>query len=283
MSLKQLPYFFLLLLLPLPLFGQSLEKIAKLEEELSEISGLEFLNDSVFVAHNDSGNEPLLYFLDLKGKIFHRVRVSNARNVDWEDITTDGKGTLYIADIGNNTNRRQDLTVYIVSDKNILSKQEVEARKISFSYADQQAFPPENKTDWHFDAESLGFYRDSLVIFTKSQTQPYDGLTTCYKMPAKAGNYSLKPQQKIQLRDRGHKLDAVTSVTFRKDRCYLLTYSSVEIFRVKENGQVDHEKRISFLVPTQKESICVNPAYLYIADEYNKKVGGRNLYQIKLE
>lgn len=264
-------------------YSQALDKISKLGSELDEISGLTFWNDSVLIAHNDSGNEPLLYFLDTKGTIFHRVHVSNATNVDWEDITTDGKGTIYIADIGNNMNKRKDLKIYIISDKALLKKTEVEARTINLSYANQRAFPPENKTDWHFDAEALGFYRDSLVIFTKSQSKPYDGHTQCYKLPAKAGSYILKPSEEIRLKDRSYRQDAVTSVEFFEDKCYLLTYSGVEIFNVSASGRLNPDKRIPFLLLSQKEALTVNRSYIYIADEYNTKVGGRNLYQLKNE
>lgn len=266
-----------------PAYGQSLDRIAKLDPELDEISGLTFWNDSVLIAHNDSGNEPVLYFLDMKGNIVHQVRISNASNVDWEDITTDRKGTIYIGDIGNNLNKRKDLKIYIVSDQSLLEKSEVKARTITFSYADQKDFPPENKTDWHFDAEALGFYHDSLVIFTKSQSKPYDGHTQCYKIPAKAGNYSLEPVQEIQLKDRSHRQDAVTAVEFFDEKCYLLTYSGVEIFRVAASGKLSHDKRISFLLLSQKEALTVNRLYIYIADEYNKKIGGRNFYQLKNE
>ncbi|MGV3632135.1 MAG: hypothetical protein ACO1O6_13075 [Bacteroidota bacterium] len=279
----KLVFLFLVTLVQPVIFAQSLDKIAKLDPKLAEISGLDFWNDSVLVAHNDSGNEPVLYFLDLEGTIFHEVRITNATNVDWEDLTTDGKGSIYIADIGNNTNRRKDLKIYVVNGKNILQKSEAEARTITLSYSDQTAFPPENKTDWHFDAEALGFYHDSLVIFTKSQTKPYDGITHCYKFPAKPGDYQLKPHQEFHLKERSNRQDAVTSVDFLEGKCYVLTYSGVEVFTVSSAGKLVHDKRISFLVLSQKEALTVNRSYIYIADEYHKKAGGRNLYQIKNE
>ena len=106
-------------------FSQKLEKIAKLPDSMKEISGLCFLNDTVLVGHNDSGNEPILYFLNLKGQKIHQVEVLEAKNNDWEDITADGKGHLYIGDIGNNNNSRKKLRIYKVSTWNILKKKEV--------------------------------------------------------------------------------------------------------------------------------------------------------------
>ncbi|MCE3295552.1 MAG: hypothetical protein K0R65_1266 [Crocinitomicaceae bacterium] len=281
-TLKTIVILFVLLSHQL-VWAQSLDKIAKLDPKLGEISGLDFWNDTVLIAHNDSGNEPILYFLDLKGNLFHQVKITNASNVDWEDLATDGKGTIYIADIGNNSNRRQDLTIYIIKENNILRKSEAKAQSIHISYADQKAFPPENKTDWHFDAEAMGFYRDSLFIFTKSQSKPFDGVSHCYKLPAKAGNFTLKPFQKLNLKDRSYRQDAVTSVDFLDGKCYLLTYSGIEILDVPAAGKLTYDKRISFLLLSQKEALTLNRSYIYIADEYHKKVGGRNLYQLKNE
>ena len=35
------------------------------------------------------------------------------KNVDWEDLTQDDKGYIYIADTGNNNNKRRELDIYI--------------------------------------------------------------------------------------------------------------------------------------------------------------------------
>ena len=81
-----------------------------LSDELDEISGLEMLNDSTFVALNDGGHEATLYLLNIRGKIIKKVKIENAKNVDWEDIAVDDKN-IYIADVGNNTNKRKDLLI----------------------------------------------------------------------------------------------------------------------------------------------------------------------------
>ena len=116
--------------------------VAELPHKLKEISGLAFLNDSVLIAHNDSGNEAEIYFLDLLGNKIHTVVIENAQNNDWEDITVDQKGHIYIADIGNNNNMRKDLCVYKINSKNILEKETVKAEKIAFNYPEQIAYPP---------------------------------------------------------------------------------------------------------------------------------------------
>jgi len=265
-------------------YSQSLEKIAKLDSRLKEISGLTFLNDTVLIAHNDSGNEAVLYFLDLKGKIIHQTLVSNAKNVDWEDISTNGKGTIFIADIGNNANKRKNLKIYCVASDSILYKEETEAKIIELSYEDQKEFPPSHE-QLHYDAEALSFYNDSLYIFTKSHSKPFDGLTSCYKLPAKPGTYMLKAIQVIQLKERHESFDSVSAAEILGDKCYLLTYSGIEVFSLNKNPGIQetfsHEKRISFLKLTQKEALTVNKDFIYIADEHNKTLGGKNLYKLQ--
>ena len=110
-----------------------LQVIADLPGELAETSGLAVsrTNPGVVWSHNDSGNDPVLYALDLTGRLIGNVRVRNAANQDWEDMSAgpcpgpageaarQNAGTascLYIGDIGDNLWRRQELTVYIVEE-----------------------------------------------------------------------------------------------------------------------------------------------------------------------
>ena len=83
----------------------------ELPYELKEISGIEQISGDLFVSINDSGDEPYLYFLNSKGVIRHKMYVAGAENMDWEDITYDGK-YLYVGDLGNNLNNRRDLALY---------------------------------------------------------------------------------------------------------------------------------------------------------------------------
>ena len=95
--------------------AQKLVRIGTLPESISESSGLVFYNDTLLITHNDSGDKPMLYFINLKGKLVGQVLVENATNTDWEDLCMDDKGNLYIADIGNNNNDRRDLKIYKVN------------------------------------------------------------------------------------------------------------------------------------------------------------------------
>lgn len=261
------------------LFGQK-KQIGILSNELNEISGLEVYNDTLLIAHNDGGHSPILYFIDKKGKIQHQVEVDNATNVDWEDITIDTKGYIYIADIGNNLNMRKDLCIYKINGKNLLTKKTIAAEKIQFSYAEQKAYPPEAK-DLHFDAEGMAFSNDSLYIFTKCRTEPFDGKLYCYKIPAKAGVYVAQKAFEYTVGKTGWWKDSVTGAEIKGDTCYLLTYDRILVCTLSENKLI-LQKEIPLGFFSQKEAITVTSnGTIYLADEKQKLVGGGNLYIIK--
>src|SRR5512134_1710243 len=87
-----------------------LEEIAPLPDVLRESSGLALskTQPGVIWSHNDSGDTPTLYAIDLKARLLATVMVDNAVAQDWEDIAAgpcplgEGGSCLYIADTGNN-------------------------------------------------------------------------------------------------------------------------------------------------------------------------------------
>ena len=276
---SRLTFLFLIFTFTLNTLLAQKKRIAKLPKELEEISGLVFLNDSVLITHTDSGGEPILYFLNLEGKEIHRVQLLGATNVDWEDITFDGKGYLYIGDIGNNNNARTDLCIYKVNSKNILKKDSVKSEKISFTYTEQKTFP-ESKPDRHFDAEGLAFFNDSLYIFTKNRTVPFDGKCFGYKIPTKVGSYKLTKQFELFLGKDGWFKDSATAVDIRDNKCYILTYNRLMIYTI-EDGKFKFLKHILLTPLSQIEAVAVNSkGEVYIADEKQKLLGGGNLYKV---
>lgn len=100
---------------------------------LNESSGAIFFNDKLII-HNDSGNENKLYELDTNSRVITRtVTVTNATNVDWEDITQDNT-SIYIGDIGNNNGDRNDLKIYKINKSDYLISNNVTAEIINLSY-----------------------------------------------------------------------------------------------------------------------------------------------------
>lgn len=134
--------------------------------ELDENSGLLYF-DGKIIAHNDSGDKPNLYEIDAhSGEILRTIKISNAFNIDWEDIAQDNE-YIYVADSGNNRGNRTNLRIYKVSKKDYLESNNVSAEIINYVYSDQKDFRYSSKNN--FDAEALISYQDYLLIFSKNR------------------------------------------------------------------------------------------------------------------
>ena len=96
--------------------------------KLREVSGMAASRrrpDLLWVA-NDSGNGALLYAIGLDGRTHGIFQVNGVRNRDWEDLasfTSDGKAQLLVADVGDNTAKRQESVLYIVEEPDLPRKQ----------------------------------------------------------------------------------------------------------------------------------------------------------------
>lgn len=114
---------------------------------ISEASGLAVssANWGFLWTHNDSGDGPYIYLIGKNAEYACRVRLTDAENVDWEDIQigpgpVDSIKYLYIADIGDNDGVRTEKVIYRLPEpavygmKSDTSTGNVE--KITFVYPD---------------------------------------------------------------------------------------------------------------------------------------------------
>jgi hypothetical protein len=126
-----------------------LEELAPLPPELREASGLAIsrTQPGVVWSHNDSGDAPTLYAIDLKGRLLAKVAVVDTVAIDWEDIAVgpcpeegaSAPACLYIADTGNNSQSRDVLTIFVVAEPIIAGANpsqplQVNARSFRFRY-----------------------------------------------------------------------------------------------------------------------------------------------------
>lgn len=111
------------------------------DSALNEISGVvaSIAHPGVFWVHNDSGDTARFFAIDATGKRLATFTVMGAQAIDWEDIARGPcpLGTcLYLADIGDNSEKRKSYTVYRVPEPKTLSDAAVGADRIDFSYPD---------------------------------------------------------------------------------------------------------------------------------------------------
>jgi hypothetical protein len=253
----------------------------KLPSELSEISGLEKISDSLLIAINDGGNEPILFFLDRRGTITRKVRVSNASNIDWEALAIDEK-YVYIGDFGNNMNERKDLCIYRVNRQDLATLNEVTAEKMIISYKEQTAFPPKDH-ERYFDAEAMTYFEGQLWIFTKNSTKPFDGKSFIYMVQFEANQIkALSKVSELKLNKTSYLKDAVTSACTVESSMVLSTYNRLIKLDFPKQGL---SKSTIYKYPhIQQVEACtyLGTNTYFLSNEQHKFLGPAKLILLKL-
>ncbi len=284
--MKMIDILFLMFIFPALGYGQQITSITTLQDILRETSGLIYLNQKL-ITHNDSGGEPALYEIDsITGDVVRTVVVSNATNVDWEDIAHDST-YIYIADFGNDSGSRTDLRIYRLPIPNYLmaDNDAVTVDTIHFSYANQKDFTPYPFAT-NFDAEALISCNDSLYIFTKNWGNNW---TDIYALPKTPGSYQIEKTDSINSQG------LVTGATYNPgSNTVLLTgYAFVSPFIIEISDFSFPEfskgstKRYLIEIPSgysvQIESIAsVNQNQYYLTAEENI-VGKSALYGLRFD
>lgn len=155
---------------PTPNAQLQIKSIVNLPKELSETSGL-FCDVDGMYSLNDSGNAPIIYRINYQGEIIERTRLP-LTNKDWEAITADAS-SFYIADVGNNKGKREQVEIHKVNRSNVN-----DITTITLKYEGNDA--SNNIPYAHdFDSEAMVKHGDDLLLFSKSWKT---GITHVYKV-----------------------------------------------------------------------------------------------------
>jgi len=255
---------------------KDMRKCFKLPMQLTEVSGMYIESDEHWWWHNDSGDQPILYRTNSEGNQLKEVVLTGARNVDWEDMTHDDNGNIYIGDFGNNTNRRKDLRIYIYNS----FKETLDS--IEYSYPDQTLFPPK-EADRNFDMEAFFWMNDSLHLFSKNKMGKGNYYCKHYIIPSNPGIYEAQLVDSIYLKNRivtaaaispDQKTVALLSYNYKKV-LGIFPWSGASIFFIRDfennhffKGNVYKKKVPGFLLAAQFESLdFLNDDIIYVASE----------------
>jgi hypothetical protein len=157
------------------------EVIGKIQSnEITESSGLVVsqCQENVLWTHNDSGDGPYVFAMDQSATHLGTWKVTNARNLDWEDIATykdaAGKCFIYVGEIGNSKDgERLEHTIYRFPEPTVNEADSNTSRdspiatepatELRFSYPDRRR-----------NAETLLVEpkTGALYIVTKEQSEP---------------------------------------------------------------------------------------------------------------
>ncbi len=266
--------------------GQVFTTLGELPPELYESSGIETTSPNEVWTFNDSGGQPELYLCDTFGTLQRTVFIAEAWNRDWEDITQDDEGNFYIGNIGNNANDATDLTIFKIPNPTTAPTDTVLAEVISFAYADQASFPPPSDS-LNYDCEALMWFDDHLYLSTKNRTEPFDGYTHLYRLPATPGEHLAERISSFNTEGTVQLLDWVTAGDISPDgsQLVLLTTDKVWLFYDFEGDDFfsGEALRIDLPFPSKKEAICyATDSRLYITDEDVGGIIGRQLYALDI-
>lgn len=189
---------------------------------------------------NDSGGGAEIYEINESGNLIRAKKLQNLINRDWEDLTSDPGGALYIGDIGNNGNSRDSLRIYILNPDLDLTG------TINYSYE-----PSEGNRSGRENSEAFFFYDDSLYFFSKSN-EIKGGSVRLYRLPAKPGNYQAEFIDEITINGQVTSAD----VSPDKQEFVLLTYGKLLFFDIKE-GKIDFQLPSGCLKMANKQAEAI--------------------------
>lgn len=244
---------------------------------LNESSGLTFVNGQLWT-FNDSGNPNDIYRIDTATTtVLQTVKISNATNVDWEDMTSNSD-YVFVGDFGNNDGSRQNLKVYRINKSDLTSTAtSVTASIINFSFSDQTTFAslPNNH---NFDCESMIFLNDSIHLFSKNWA---DLRTKHYVLPNVPGTHIAKNKETyntgfLVTGASVQNLGVIALVGYQKTG--LLPVSMCLLFDYKDNLLFNGNKRkfslSSMLTNGQVEGVAfLNSGVGFITNEYISQSG----------
>ena len=259
------------------IFSQLVVEDINLSKKLDETSGLEIINKQL-VTINDSGNDPVLFYINESGNILDERKLNCCKNNDWESLAADSD-YVYIADFGNNYDIRKNLSIIkIPIDKSSNENPEI----INFLYPEQKKFKRIYRRS-EYDAEALISFGDILLIFTKNKRKK---ITEIYSLPKYGGNFkaqkigSLNTESIVTGADYDKKTNTlVLTSTINFDEYYILVVNDFSL------NNKDHKINM-YEIPigkTQVEAIkIIDENTFWITSEDESSSSSARLMKIKL-
>lgn len=183
------------------------------DPRITESSGLVLSRayDGIVYTINDSGNDPLIFAIDLEtGRTVGVTRVEGGTLRDTEALAIDSEGTLWVADTGDNLERRDDAALYALPEQGPGDHTVVAER-----------YPVTYDADSH-NVEALLVNPVTGVKFLVSKALLRG---TIYKLPTTLST----DRANVAVAQKGAGPSSVTDATFTADGKYAVmrTYSSM--------------------------------------------------------
>jgi len=255
-----------------------LEKYKRIDKPArDEVSGIvkdpRFSN--VFWVHGDSGTDNRIYAINDKGELVkgrdaEGHEITDFKNEDWEDIAISEKGTIYLADIGNNCSCRTDQSIIVINDLNPEEETVGNISQLKIKYQKPDGFLY-RFLNYSMDAEALFTVNDEVYVLTKR----FRGKETkLFKLFGR----STEEVNEFRLVKSIDFDDEVTASDFAFNKLAVLTYRSLWIFEQDDTPDFFDGKvtRYTFDADQVESVTFVNESEVMIAEENG------DLYRIKL-
>lgn len=250
-------------------FGTAQDLGELIDNDISEASGIAASShyENALWVHNDSGNEPMLFLIDNKGKTLKSFYLKGIENRDWEDIAIgpgpdEDKQYLYLGDIGDNLTRFDTKFIYRIPEP-IVSLEENEEMDTLTNF-DVIEFKYPEKTQ-NAEALMIDPITKDLYILAKNLDDPL-----IYRLPNEQistdQTITLEPTKKLNIESKGLP-DLVTAADLSADGLEVLvkTYGNIYYWK-RENSQTSipdllqtEPVKISYEPEPQGEAITFSP------------------------
>ncbi len=245
-----------------------LDIIAYLPNNLKEASAIEtVVGSDLLWTIEDAGNKNNIYGLNRKGEIIKDIDVDNAKNIDWEDLTSDNNGNLYIGDFGNNNKKRKNFSIYKISN---LRTNDAKAERINF------ILPKKVKPE---DFEAFFLLNNNFYVFSKEKKS-----SIILKIPNRIGKHTAKVISKFKLKGKDSK---ITGAAINKTGKIVVLLNHDKLWKItnfkEDNFLNGHVEALEFNHNSQKEGVCFKSnSVVYITDEKNGNDNGI-IYEFKID
>ncbi len=262
------------------------KEVFTLDKKHTEVSGMIFHAPTQKLwMLQDKGNPSELYVYSADGTFENTVIVNNQENTDWEDLSQDKNGNIYIGNFGNNDNKRKDLRILKVDAATIQFNSVNVSQETTFYYEDQTEFPPK-KSNLLYDCEAFVATNEAFYLFTKNRSKGFDGTFYVYKVPNKNGSFKAEKIATLKTCDQ-YKSCAITGAALNKNgnEIALLTHDKVLLIPFVNDDSFKQENITTKELGhnSQKEAITFkSDNQLFMADESEKGKKGGTVFMLDL-
>ena len=237
------------------------------DSRLTEISGIDasFGNPNAYWVHNDSGNPAEVFLIAETGETLMRVILEGAKNIDWEDISVfqiSGKNYVCVADVGDNTGKRQSCNLYLFEEPKLPKDgsekpHEVtikDFKKLKFTYEDG----PRNCEAIAFDHKGQSLFLFQKAIDKKEKEKSFG----IYELKFNVNDLALQSNVAVRIAENTDRITTGAAISRDAKQLILCNYAvgawATKPLVVKWSSSLNNSsfKPIPLPVQRQREAIC---------------------------